>query len=154
MLDRAYQPGEVASVSIEYEHLDVPDLAFYVGNGFVFTDCEPQGARKWFPCYDQPYDKATLTLRAKVPSNVKLGSNGSLTDSVAVNDTTWYTWVSRDPVATYLMVISSRVNYNLDIVYWTKPRQPNDTLPIDSIITPGEIRRRCKIAIIPPGRLY
>ena len=38
MLDRTYQPGEIASVSIEYEHLDVPDLAFYVGNGFVFTD--------------------------------------------------------------------------------------------------------------------
>ncbi len=154
MLDRAYQPGEVASVSIEYEHLDVPDLAFYVGNGFVFTDCEPQGARKWFPCYDQPYDKATLTLRAKVPSNVKLGSNGSLTDSVAVNDTTWYTWVSRDPVATYLMVISSRVNYNMDIVYWTKPGPPNDTLPIRFYYNPGENPSQMKNMIIPLADFY
>lgn len=149
ILNRVYQPGEIATVSIEYEHLDVPDLAFYVGNGFVFTDCEPQGARKWFPCYDQPYDKATLTLRAKVPANVKLGSNGSLADSVTVNDTTWYTWVSRDPVATYLMVISSRVDYNLDIVYWTKPGPPHDTLPIRFYYNPGENPTQIKNMIIP-----
>lgn len=137
-LDREYLPGEIAEVRIDYTHLNVNDGAFYTGDGFVFTDSEPQGARKWFPCWDEPYDKATLTLRAKVPSNVKLGSNGRLADSLTVADTTWFTWVSRDPVATYIMVMASRVNYNLDIVYWTKPGPPYDTIPFRFYYNPGE----------------
>lgn len=137
-LDATYQPGDTVMISLEYSHLNVIDNAFYVSNGFVFTDCEPQGARKWFPCYDKPSDKATLTLRTKVPLNVKLGSNGSLADSVVVADSLWFTWVSRDPVATYIMVISSRVNYNLDIVYWTKPGPPYDVIPIRFYYNPGE----------------
>lgn len=79
-LDNTYNPGDTVKVLISYSHYNVIDQAFYVGNGFVFTDSEPEGARKWFPCYDRPSDKATLTLRAKVPLNVKLGSNGRLAD--------------------------------------------------------------------------
>jgi len=137
-LDATYNPGDTAKVKITYSHYNVIDQAFYVGNGFVFTDSEPEGARKWFPCYDRPSDKATLTLRAKVPINVKLGSNGSLADSVVVADSLWYTWVSRDPIATYIMVISSRVNYNLNIVNWHKPGNPNDSIPIRFYYNPGE----------------
>jgi aminopeptidase N len=153
-LDAQYQPGDTVMVSINYHHLNVIDQAFYVGNGFVFTDCEPQGARKWFPCYDRPSDKATLSLRAKVPLNVKLGSNGRLADSVVVADSLWYTWVSRDPIATYIMVISSRVNYNLDIVYWTKPGPPYDTLPIRFYYNPGENPSQIKNMIIPMADYY
>ena len=51
-----------------------------MSNGFAFTDCEPEGARKWLPCWDKPSDKATFSLTAKVPANVKLGSNGILAD--------------------------------------------------------------------------
>lgn len=148
-LDRTYEPGDTASVTIHYYHYNQPDNAFYTGNGFVFTDCEPQGARKWFPCFDEPVDKATLTLRAKVPANVKLGSNGRLADSVAVADTIWYTWVSRDPIATYLMVISSRVNYKLDIVNWVSALYPNDTTPIRFYYNPTENPSSMKTMIIP-----
>ncbi len=153
-LDEEYQPGDTVMVSIEYRHLNAIDQAFYVDNGFVFTDCEPQGARKWFPCYDRPSDKATLSLRAKVPLNVKLGSNGSLADSVVVADSLWYTWVSRDPIATYIMVITSRVNYNLDIVYWTKPGPPFDTLPIRFYYNPGENPSQIEDLIIPMADYY
>ncbi|MBP1653768.1 MAG: pepN, partial [Bacteroidetes bacterium] len=101
-LDRTYGPGEIAEVSIAYRHKDVSDDAFYSSNGMVFTDCEPEGARKWFPCWDKPSDKATVDITAKVPASVKLGSNGRLADSVRSADTVTYRWVSRDPVATYL----------------------------------------------------
>ncbi|MBW6490954.1 MAG: T9SS type A sorting domain-containing protein [Lentimicrobium sp.] len=152
-LDQLYQPGSIVDVSIEYSHLNVSDLAFYADNGFVFTDCEPQGARKWFPCYDHPSDKATLSLRAKVPSNVKLGSNGRLADSLTIADTTWYTWISRDPVATYIMVISSRVNYNLDIVNWQKPGS-DEVLPIRFYYNPGENPTSMKQMIIPLANYF
>lgn len=136
-LDRTYFPGEVVDVKIYYKHLNVSDGAFYVSSGFVFTDCEPEGARKWFPCWDRPSDKATINLRAKVPATVKLGSNGRLADSVKTGDTIYYNWISRDPVTTYLTVISAKVNYNLDIVNWTNPNT-SEIIPIRFYWNAGE----------------
>jgi aminopeptidase N len=115
-LNRTYNPGEIAEVKIDYSHLNTSDGAFYAAGGGVMTDCEPEGARKWFPCWDKPSDKATVDLTAKVPGNVKLGSNGRLNDSLVTGDTIYYHWISRDPVSTYLIVMSARVNYKLDIV--------------------------------------
>ena len=137
-LDRIYNPGEIVDLPIEYSHYNVEDGAFYVSGGFLFTDNEPEGARKWFPCYDRPYDKATVDITAKVPSTVLLGSNGNLQDSTTVADTTWYHWVSRDPVATYLVVMSAKVGWNLDIVYWQRPSNPSDSMPIRFYYNNGE----------------
>jgi len=120
-LDQTYQPGDTVEVSIDYQHLDVEDGAFYVSGGFVFTDCEPEGARKWFPCYDKPSDKAALEMYAIVPSDVRLGSNGALIDSTFSGSELTYHWRSNNPIATYIMVISAKKNYNLDIVYWERP---------------------------------
>jgi aminopeptidase N len=137
-LYRPFHHDEIAAVQIFYRHNDVADQAFYVSNGMVFTDCEPEGARKWFPCWDKPSDKATVNLKAKVPASVKLGSNGRLADSVRVADTIWYNWISRDPIATYLIVISAKVNYNLDIVHWRNPSSPSDSTPIRFYWNTGE----------------
>ncbi|MBK9359493.1 MAG: T9SS type A sorting domain-containing protein [Bacteroidales bacterium] len=153
-LDGTYHAGDTAFVSVRYNHLNVIDYAFNVGNGFVFTDCEPEGARKWFPCYDKPSDKATLNLRAKVPLNVKLGSNGSLADSVVIADSLWYTWVSIDPISTYLMVMTSRVNYNLDIVYWHNPDNPSDSIPMRFYYNPNENPASMEQMIIPLTDFY
>ncbi len=137
-LNRTYNPGEEVHVLINYIHNDVEDGGFNANGGFVFTDNEPEGARKWFPCYDHPADKATLDLTAKVPSDVLLGSNGRLEDSTSVADTTWFHWISRDPIATYLMVMSAKVNWNLDIVYWQRPSNPEDSMPIRFYYNNGE----------------
>ncbi len=138
MLDRTYDPDEIVDVSIEYSHLDVEDGNWFVNGGFVFTDNEPEGARKWFPCYDRPADKATVDLTAKVPADVLLGSNGRLEDSTTVADTTWFHWISRDPVPTYLTVISASAGWNLDIVYWDRPSTPGDPMPIRFYYNDGE----------------
>jgi aminopeptidase N len=129
-LDRTYNPNEVVQVQINYQHLNVSDGAFYTGGGGVMTDCEPEGARKWFPCWDKPSDKATLDLIAKVPANAKLGSNGRLNDSTLTGDTLYYHWISRDPISTYLMVMTAKVNFNLNIVYWHKISNPADSIQI------------------------
>lgn len=130
-LSATHIPGDTVKVKIFYHHNDVQDKAFYVGNdGMVFTDCEPEGARKWFPCWDKPSDKATLDLTVRVPSTVKLGSNGRLIDTILSGDTLIYHWRSRDPIATYLMTISSKVNYRLDVLYWHTFSNPNDSIPM------------------------
>lgn len=114
--------------TLYYTHKYVRDGAFFSDNGMVFTNNAPEGARNWFPCYDHPSDKATFELIAKTPANVLLGSNGSLIDSTMIADTIYYHWKSRDPVATYLVVISAKVDYNLDIVEWVNP-ETNEIIP-------------------------
>jgi len=130
MLNRTYVPGEVATVRISYKHLNITDNAFYVSGGYVFTDCPPEGARKWFPCWDKPYDKAQTDIRVKVPATVLLGSTGYLADSTKVADTIYYRWISENPVATYLVTISSKITWDLDVIYWTKPGTPPEQIPM------------------------
>ncbi|HEX7411319.1 MAG TPA: M1 family aminopeptidase, partial [Bacteroidales bacterium] len=153
-LDRTYNSGESADVMIYYRHQNVADGAFYVDNGFVFTDCEPEGARKWFPCWDQPSDKATVDIIAKVPVSVKLGSNGRLQDSTIVGQAINYHWISRDPVATYLVVLTSKVNYKLDIVYWHKLSNPTDSVPMRFYYNAGENPSAMEAIISPMTDYY
>ena len=119
-LDRVYQKGETFNIQIIYYHKNVDDHAFFAGEGFVFTDCPPEGARKWFPCLDKPSDKASWDLNAKVPMEVRLGSNGRLADSTIIADTIFYHWVSDIPVATYLITISSKENYLIQKSYYPR----------------------------------
>jgi aminopeptidase N len=137
-LNRSYNPGEITEVMIFYHHLDVSDNAFYTGNGMVFTDCEPEGARNWFPCWDKPSDKALSDLTAKVPVGVLFGSNGSLQDSTVYGDSLYYHWVNHDSIATYLMVMTSKVGYNLDVVYWPMLTDSTKKIPMRFYYNTGE----------------
>ena len=137
-MNRTYNVGEIADVKIYYRHIATSgDGAFYVQNGYVFTDAEPEGARKWFPCWDKPSDKALLDLTAKVPSNVKLGGNGRLADSTVSGDSLWYHWVSRDSVSTYLVVMTANTTFNIAIVKWPRLSNQLDTIPIRLYYNPG-----------------
>jgi len=148
-LDRTYNPGETADVKIWYHHLNVSDNAVYATGGMLFTDCEPEGARNWFPCWDKPSDKALLDLTAKVPSTVKFASNGKLMDSVFSADTLTYHWASIHNIATYLVVMTSKINYNLDIVYWHKLSNPLDSVPMRFYYNNGEAVAGAKAVIKP-----
>lgn len=137
-LDRTYNPGEVVNIIIYYRHNNVSDNAFNVSSGYVFTDCEPEGARKWFPCWDKPSDKATFDITVKVPLSVKIGSNGRLADSTIIGDSIRYHWVSRDPISTYLAVLTGKTGYNVKIVWWHKISNPADSIPIRLYYATGE----------------
>ncbi|RPI14550.1 MAG: T9SS C-terminal target domain-containing protein [Ignavibacteriae bacterium] len=153
-LDRTYNPNEIAEVRVNYQHLNVADQGLYTSNGFVFTDFPPEGARKVFPCWDRPSDKATWDLTAKVPLNARLGSNGRLNDSLVTGDTIYYHWISRDPIATYLMVMTGKISYNLDIIYWHKISNPNDSIPIRFYFNTGENITAAKQRMIPMTTYY
>jgi len=154
-LDRSYNVGEIVTVKIYYRHNNVNDNAFYsFSPGFVFTDCEPEGARKWFPCWDKPSDKALTDITLKVPSNVKIGSNGRLNDTLKIADTLWYHWISRDPVSTYLVVLTGRTGYNLDIVWWHKLSNPADSIPIMLYYSTGEDISPTKNAMVDMTTFY
>jgi len=153
-LNRTYNAGEDTAVKIYYHHLNVVDGAFYTGNGFAYTDVEPEKARYWFPCWDKPSDKALTDLTAKVPDNVLFGSNGSLVDSVKTGDTIFYHWKSRDPMATYLMVMTSKVNYDLDVLEWPLPSNPSIKIPVRYYYNAGEDPSTSKNVILDMMTFY
>lgn len=130
-LDRTYNPGEYVTIKIYYRHNSVSDYYFNTNSsGYVWTDCEPEGARCWFPCWDKPSDKATVDITVRVPTNVKIGSNGRLADSTVSNDALYYHWISSDPVSTYLVVLTGKTDYVLDMMYWHKLSNPTDSIPL------------------------
>ncbi|MGE5425116.1 MAG: M1 family aminopeptidase [Syntrophothermus sp.] len=129
-LDQTYSAGQLFSIRIYYRHKDVKDSAFITGNGWAFTDTEPERARRWFPCNDHPSDKALTELTAITPANVKLGSNGLLVDSINTGDTIRWQWRSDFPMSTYLVVVSSKAGWALDILYWRKNSNPSDSIPV------------------------
>ena len=143
-LNRTYNPGEIVIIKIYYKHNNVYDTAFQANNGLVYTNCEPEGARCWFPCWDKPSDKATTDITAKVPSNVLLGSNGRLADSTKIADTIYYHWVSRDPMSTYLVVLNGSSNYRMSLQYWRKLSNPSDSVLVrmyyNSWSNPSQLR--------------
>jgi len=154
-LDRTYAVGETLSVKINYQHkTPASQDGWYVQSGFVFTDAEPEGARTWFPCWDKPSDKATVNIRVKVPATVKLAANGRLADSTKNVDTIYYNWISRDPVATYLTVITGKVNYNLDLFYWPKISNPNELVPMRFYYNNGENASSYKIQFLDMVTLF
>jgi aminopeptidase N len=137
-LNRTYHPGEIVTLKITYSHKDISDDAFFSSGGLVFTDSPPEGARKWFPCWDRPSDKALVDLRAKVPSKVRVASVGKLAGTTRSGDTAWYQWTSKDPVSTYLIAFTAGENYHLDTKYWRKPGSKVDSIPAMFFYLPKE----------------
>lgn len=154
VLDRMYQPGEILSVNIIFRHKDIVDHAFYTGYGYVFTDTPPEGSRKWFPCWDRPSDKAKWELSAKVPYAARLGSTGYLADSIISADTIRYHWISDHPVATYLITISSRMNWLIHTSYWHRLTNPADSIPIRLFYKSGEALNTVNNTLTPITNLF
>ncbi|MEI7597320.1 MAG: M1 family aminopeptidase [Bacteroidota bacterium] len=137
-LDATYSPGDTVHVMIYYTHNNVKDKAFLAKDGFVFTDCSPEKARNWFPCWDKPFDKATIEVIVKTKKGVKLCSNGALLDSITAGDTLIYHWKSKDPISTYIMANLSNLNFNYKEDYWKKPSNPQDSIPLIYYYNNGE----------------
>ncbi|MCX6164009.1 MAG: M1 family metallopeptidase, partial [Ignavibacteriae bacterium] len=153
-LNRTYNVNEIVDIKINYRHNNVTDASFYThSSGYVFTDAEPEGARGWFPCWDRPSDKATIDLTAKVASTVRLAGNGRLNDSTVTGDSIYYHWISRDPMSTYLMVLTSRVGYTINIVYWHRPSNPIDSVPL-RLYSPSGTSSSAIAAILPTATTY
>jgi aminopeptidase N len=113
-LSRLYAPGEVLSVDV-----------FYGGNpsasgfgSFLFTShagvpwvhslSEPYGAKDWWPCKNDPSDKAdSADIIVTCDSIFKVGSEGVLVSIDNKGDgTSTYHWKTRYPIASYLISVA------------------------------------------------
>ncbi len=75
------------------------------------TLSEPFAAPSWWPCIDDPTDKATVEIEATVPDGFQVASNGVL-DRVERNprNTTTFFWREMSPLSTYLVSVAT-TNY-------------------------------------------
>jgi len=118
-LPRLYKSGDILSVDVFYEG-DPSTTGFgsfkfvsHSGVPWVHTLSEPYGAKDWWPCKNDPSDKAdSADIIVTCDSALRVGSEGILV-SIANNrnGTSTYHWKERYPIASYLISIAI-TNYN------------------------------------------
>ena len=143
-LNRVYHAGESLSVDIYYEGSPTPtgfgsfEFDSHVGEPWVYTLSEPAGARDWWPCKDDPSDKADSSdVLVTCDSSFKVGSNGTLVSIVNNGDGTSTThWQERYPIASYLISIAL-TNY-AQFSNWFR-YSPTDSMPVLNYVLPEHL---------------
>ena len=101
--------GATFRVAVDYR--GVPEVITDPDNsieGWIPTDDgafvvnEPQGSPGWYPCNDNPRDKATFDFAVTVPEGLTALANGVLVSSTTRAGRTTWVWQEDDPMSTYL----------------------------------------------------
>ena len=107
----------------------------HLGIDHIWTLSEPYGARDWWPCKDDPSDKAdSLDIVIIVPNNQTAVSNGVLVEEIELGDgKKKYHWSERYPICTYLVSITSYPYTKWEDQYIGLN---GDTLPLEYYVYP------------------
>jgi aminopeptidase N len=100
-----HAPGDQLTIAVDYSCFPTTGFYHYVRNDYTLV--EPDEAKNWWPCYDQPSDKATLDVYATVPDTNSCWSNGLLLGVAPATPgfSTWH-WQETHPIATYLVSVA------------------------------------------------
>lgn len=71
----------------------------------VFTQGECQDARWWFPCFDEPHERATSELRVDMPAGWRSTAAGVQVERVERGERVVEHWRMVDPHPTYLVTL-------------------------------------------------
>jgi aminopeptidase N len=83
-----------------------PDEHFPSKPRQVWSQCQEEDARHWFPCHDSPHVKMTTELVAHVPNGWYVLSNGVLAASDKPKSGNFtYSWKMDEPHASYLVTL-------------------------------------------------
>jgi aminopeptidase N len=85
------------------------DVGYHVESNHVYTFSEPDGARRWFPCYDQPFDKLDrIEISVNLPDSWWLASNGGLVETAyPAAGRKRQTYRHNRPISTYLVMLAA-----------------------------------------------
>ncbi len=102
-------PGQAAELSINFLGNPEPEGLFGfrtdttdAGNLVTATVSEPWSARSWWPCKDDPADKASFTSQIRAPLDMTAVSIGRPTSTGAGTSS----WSEPNPVSTYLFSLA------------------------------------------------
>ncbi|MEZ5063687.1 MAG: M1 family aminopeptidase [bacterium] len=97
-----------------------PRTAYSMGVGL---DADPPSmGRTWFPCYDRPCDKATVSLVATAPLSDFVVSNGLLASVDTTGTEHTFQWDHAFPISTYLIAVAQASYRQLSTSVVTDPR--------------------------------
>ncbi len=101
----------------------------------IWTLSEPYGARTWWPCKDDPSDKAdSVDIIITLPSEQIAVSNGVLLEELDLGDgRKKYHWSERYPICTYLVSVTT---YPYTVWYDEYIGLNGDTLPLEYYVYP------------------
>jgi len=91
---RVLSSGDTVELKVYFRRSSNLDRGYYfykkeeaqIPYDIAYTMTEPSDARFWFPCYDEPWDKATVELIIKVPKNFLVAGNGLLIRDEIIGD--------------------------------------------------------------------
>ena len=109
-LNDIYQPDDSVEIEIQYTAPIIPNysqVGMHKWGDYMFTFAEPYGARKWFPCYDLPFDKATIYMELIVPLGYTAVGNGELYMHYLSGINEVFYWKEDHPISTYLVSIAA-----------------------------------------------
>jgi len=106
--------GEVLSIDVFYKGIPIATglgsffFDSHAGVPWVYSLSEPYGAKDWWPCKDDPSDKAdSADIIITCDSTLKVGSEGILVSVINNgNGTSIYHWKERYPIASYLISVA------------------------------------------------
>ncbi|MCG8917805.1 M1 family metallopeptidase [Actinokineospora sp. PR83] len=111
-------------------------------SGGAYAAGEPHSASSWYPVNDHPRDKATFSVRARVPDGWSVVSNGREEPPKPEGGWTTFTWVEPNPVAPYVTTVA--------IDRWTIVRSTlPGGVPLVDAYAPGTERKRAEEERLP-----
>jgi aminopeptidase N len=112
----AIEPGrQKARVAVTYHatprrglYFLEPDEHYPTRPRQVWSQCQEEDARHWFPCHDSPHLKMTTELVAHVPNGWYALSNGALVSSDKPKGADFtYHWKMSEPHSSYLVTLAA-----------------------------------------------
>ncbi len=142
-LDRSYTSGEIVDVTIDYYGnpstggLGSFGFDSHAGKPMIWSLSEPYGARNWWPCKDQPSDKAdSVDIKVTVPKGMIVASNGTLRQVTDNGDTETYWWHEGYPIVTYLVSVAI---YEYAVYSDYFKYSPTDSMEIKFFVFPDHL---------------
>lgn len=102
-----------------------------------YTCSAPQDARKWMPCFDEPWDKADsgCAFEITIPDSFVAAANGLLADTARQGSLLTWRWEEESSIATYLMVF-----HVSQYAFWSDTARTTggDTVPLLYFVWPED----------------
>ncbi len=113
-LEDPIRRDQTATIKVTYSGTPQPEGLFGFqfqeneeGSPLAISISEPWSARSWWPCKDNPQDKAQVTLSLVVPDYLTAVSNGTLISKTPYRDQyQMFVWQETNPLPTYLVSIA------------------------------------------------
>ncbi|MFI5362715.1 MAG: M1 family aminopeptidase [Elusimicrobiota bacterium] len=100
--------SETAETIVMFKyHVSNPEagLHFVREPAQMWSQSQPEDARRWFPCHDAPHAKATSEIRARVPAGFRAVSNGVLVERETFGGRETWHWKMDRPHSIYLITL-------------------------------------------------